>query len=874
MFIRLPWPDTWIQLTLPWEQLPLVLRVLLVLALVCVPTSLLMMLYRYELRLVTRLNATALLGLRLLVFVLVLLLVCAQPIYARDRRSTLPGRVVVVVDRSASLDVPDPQRDPADKLRLARALGLTKDMDAKVLERLIEDHQNRRPPRWLVLDEIRGEGDGVLAGKRQKQHDEACQKIDEMTRAEVGRRILDKDGLNVLERLQSKHAVELYVIDREVSEMTAEQLAEARAEGKKGDAAYTDLRGPLVRALERSGPGQGKILGVVVLSDGRHNTGPLPGDKARELGDRGIPIYPVALGERKSPPDVAIVSVRGPNHTVFKDVDADLDVQFKIAGMRAQPFFVEVRREGKERKLLAEKKIEHDGTDRLYQESFPIRMEDVGTQTVTVTIKPVRPEAGYKETIADNNTRSTTIAVADDRARVLLVDGEARWEFHYLHTALQRDRLVQLKSVVFDQPRLDDRLSEEELEKLGLPGRKWPEGPDALANFSCVMLGDVDPERLTLADRQKLEKYVADAGGTLIILGGKRFMPLGYPDRGSDGENDPLRRLLPIESPRVVAPESGFTLALTRAGRVGKLMDLEVQDQKQNEALWAGFPRPWGWAVAGRAKPGATSLAHVPQANRSLPIAERERQDAVIVRHNYGFGRVMFVGIDSTWRFRFRTGDVYHHRFWGQVIRWAAADRPLVVGNEFVRFGTPQPVFRSDEPIELVTRFNETAGELRASLAAGARVLRLDENKPGEVVPVALVPLERRPAQPRVLVGQLQNLPAGKYGVELAVPDLADKLADKDGKPLRATFTILPPESKETTDLERNDDLLQDLATRSGGQVYTPLDVNELAERLKNQGVEHVEHHEQKLWQWWPLLVLIVALLTVEWVGRKMSGLP
>ena len=24
--------------------------------------------------------------------------------------------------------------------------------------------------------------------------------------------------------------------------------------------------------------------------------------------------------------------------------------------------------------------------------------------------------------------------------------------------------------------------------------------------------------------------------------------------------------------------------------------------------------------------------------------------------------------------------------------------------------------------------------------------------------------------------------------------------------------------------------------------------------RLKNQGIEHVEHHEQRLWQWWPLL--------------------
>src|SRR5262249_2841287 len=158
-------------------------------------------------------------------------------------------------------------------------------------------------------------------------------------------------------------------------------------------------------------------------------------------------------------------------------------------------------KDGKDRKLLASKRIEHDGKKRDYEESFPIRMEDVGTQTVTVTIKPIDPDKDYKETVKDNNSLSTTIAVADDRAKVLLVDGEARWEFHYLYTALQRDRLVQLKAVCFDQPRLDERLSESDLEKLGMPSRKWPEGPDALANFQCIILGDVDAERLTLAQR-------------------------------------------------------------------------------------------------------------------------------------------------------------------------------------------------------------------------------------------------------------------------------------------------------------------------------------------------------------------------------------
>jgi hypothetical protein len=283
--------------------------------------------------------------------------------------------------------------------------------------------------------------------------------------------------------------------------------------------------------------------------------------------------------------------------------------------------------------------------------------------------------------------------------------------------------------------------------------------------------------------------------------------------------------------------------------------------------------------VAGKAKPGATSLVHVPEGDKvALPLSEREKRQAVVVRHNYGFGRVLFVGLDSTWRWRYKVGDLYHHRFWGQVVRWAAADRPLVVGNRFIRFGTPQPVYRPGDAVELVARLNEVLGPVRADLLAGARVIRLGEGKEAEKA-VALVPLTRRPAQPRVLEGQLRDLAAGKYAVELVIPDLADKLLTpaekgKEAKPLRALFTVLPPESKETVDLERNDPLLEDLAVQSGGKVFTPETVRELAEQLQRQGIEHVEHDEQRLWQWGWLLGLVVALLALEWAARKLSGLP
>src|SRR5262245_6671028 len=149
--IPLPWPDAALLLSPPWSALPLVVRWVLLIGVIVIPVFLLVTLYRYELRLVPRLTALSLLGLRLGVFVLVLGLVCLQPIYAHERRLDVPGRVLIAVDRSGSTDIRDPQRPPADKLRLARVLGLHKGVITdEWIDCWIDDHEHQRDPRLIA----------------------------------------------------------------------------------------------------------------------------------------------------------------------------------------------------------------------------------------------------------------------------------------------------------------------------------------------------------------------------------------------------------------------------------------------------------------------------------------------------------------------------------------------------------------------------------------------------------------------------------------------------------------------------------------------------------------------------------------------------
>jgi hypothetical protein len=874
---KLPYDLGDILLTPQWAGLNPTVRAAVLAAVCLVPLALVLWLYRYEMRLVSRSTAVGLLCLRVTILTLLLILVCLQPIYGRTRTDGLPGRVLVAVDRSASMDVVDRQRTPVEKLLLARALKLANGICTREqLDDWIKDYEQKGSPQWVKPNES-----SKVEKERRVAHDQLLSRVDELTRSQTAERILNADGVRLLPALTAKHEVELLGFHQEAWELKPDQLTELfRPSSDKRAGAFTDLRLPLLRAIERSGPGQSKVLGIVLLTDGQHNTGEPPGSKARELGERSLPIYPIALGSRRPPPDAAMVALQAPN-AVFKDVDTVIEAMVKITGLPAQDFLVELQRTGADgKKKLAERIVHHEGKDRTYTESFSVRMDEAGTQTLSASVRPVNPNT--KETLADNNSRSTTLNVADDNVNVLLIDGEARWEYHYLAAALKRDRTLKVASIVFHQPRLNDSLGPEELKKIGLPVQQLPAGPNGLAEYDCIILGDVAAEQLPLAERQRLEKYVAERGGTLVILAGKHSMPLGYPATEANGETDPLRKLLPIEAPHVLAPVEGFPVTLTRDGKGTKFLDMDP-DPVKSASIWHTLPRHY-WAVVGEAKPGATTLAYVADPEATREAAEIERQSALIVKQNYGFGRVLFVGIDSTWRWRYRVGDAYHHAFWGAAIRWAASDKPLMTGNDYIRFGTPQPIYARAEEVQIVVHLNEELGPLKPDLLAAARILK--PGKPGtSEKTVALVPLSRRAAQPRVLEGRIRDLPPGEYAIELELPDYADKLLAKamppgkhsvgePGKPMRASFIVRPPEGKEMIDLETRWPLLEEIAAKSGGKVFTPEDAGELVELLVRQSVPYSEHYEQKLWQWWVVLVLVLAFLTLEWAGRKLAGLP
>jgi hypothetical protein len=302
-------------------------------------------------------------------------------------------------------------------------------------------------------------------------------------------------------------------------------------------------------------------------------------------------------------------------------------------------------------------------------------------------------------------------------------------------------------------------------------------------------------------------------------------------------------------------------------------------DDERNRQLWEAVPALYWRHGALNAKPGASVLAYAaapeaPPAERAalVPDAEAlqnrqqfEREHALIVSHHAGYGAVLMFGFDQSWRLRHRQGDVLHHKFWGQILRWATADR-IASGSAPVRVGTTRSRYPVGEPARIQARlatrdFQPIANAtLYATVWSGHRkILRR--------------PLLYRPESPGVYSADTGILPEGAYRVELETAGVKE-LDAPAALPGSAEFSITAATDSETVELAADRGLLTRLASLSGGAVLDPVEIESVTGRLGPAVVTRTERRQVDLWNSWPWLIAILALFTAEWILRKKVRLP
>ncbi|MFO0866283.1 MAG: hypothetical protein U0744_16825 [Gemmataceae bacterium] len=768
---------------------------------------------RWDRLVATPVHARWLLGVRLLIGTIAWSLASLQPTLVVERDNEAPSRVLIALDRSSSMDIADPQRSPTE---------------AEVLEKAL-----RMEP-----------------GNTHR-----------LCRREIVHRILSDEGADLESVIAQSHALESIVF-RERAEHFAAKPTAALTRDVETLIDGTDLSRAMQACLARSDSAGGKVIGVVLFSDGQHHGHGDPLAQARELARRNVPIFAVPIGSKTPPADIAVIDLKAPQQ-VAKGAETVVEAKVSLRGIVAGKLTLRWDAHGVSKDLPLEKVLDHDGKDTTLTFPIPLKFEEFGVHRVQLTVSP--PERTM-EISEQNNRLSTVIRVASEKVRVLLVDADVRWEHHYLATALQRDPDVSLDRVVFHAGRLGIT-PEERLESLGFAKRSLPklqpEREDPLWAYDVIVLGDISPEDLPMADRRRIEAFVGERGGTLVLHAGKRWQPRGF----SATHDDPLAKLVPIETANEVRPKDGFRIRLTDAGEAASFLRL-ADDEAEHRKTWAELPRHF-WALTGTPKAGAVALGVV-----EIEGAKASAALATIVQSNYGFGKVIFFGIDSTWRWRYRVGDRHHHRLWGQLVRSVGADPWTPGASRLVRYGAVSPVVRPGEDAEAVVRIAESlappVGPVRI------KVLRLGEQNKESMVGAFEIPNDGK--RSRIWQGKLKGLPAGSYRLEPDMPVWKEHIAKEESLERRDLFTVLPPETSENADLATNYALLSAIAEASGGRVVEIEEIDRLPSLLRKLVATKHERMESRPWHdapWtWYLFSLLLGLLTLEWTGRKWAGLP
>jgi hypothetical protein len=835
---------------------------LAVLGLVVAAAVLVVALSRYERKLVPAHVGCGLLILRLLV-IAVIWLALLQPVLTWNIDRERTGRVVVALDVSESMNTSDRIATDAEKLRTAMGLGMIgNDQNRDRWLRVLADLEADRAPKWVDDDEgANAEARATLLRSRKELARESFRQLDTMSRAEIALRLIGDKPEGWLGELQKTFNIELRLFGGRAVPTELETLADSVQKPSdaldKGVTNLSSALGPSSSATEQS-----PMKAFIVLSDGRETSGNDPVAIARRWRDLDVAVYTVLIGSERRPKDIILDTLDVPPIAYLNDTPL-ARVTLQAAGFEGEPLTIVLENEGGESQTRSVFVAKVDsGLPPTVTVEFPIDATKIGRKKFTV-----RTDVLKGETHDDNNSRDFSIVVVDDKAKVLLVEGEARWEFRFLEAAYARDERIRLERVLFEQPHLGVLAETFFPRRLDWPGPETPIEKSPLAEFDLVVIGDVAPEHLPEPMLMQLEKFVSDIGGTVVFTAGKRHLPMQYRSPTLD-KLLPLTRVRPAnsnDSADTPPHLRGFHLRLTPDGERSGGMQLAA-DPETNRSTWKSLPgHPW--ALIGDVKAGATVLATADDGQPLPPEVERAR--GLIVEQYYGLGQVLWLGFDSTWRWRHRVGDQHHHRFWGQLARTAAQNKASA-GNEFVKFNLESTDVPTGQNVLFRARWTPPLLVRRPDVKAQVQIFPRHEAKPDQ--PLATVDLTPDQARPAVHQGRWLAPSAGEYRAVLKIdgPPLGGA-ADKE---IAADFLVRGPLTKELTDVTAMRSLLEQMAQVARGKLLFPHQLGELPKLIQPEDLSIREAHEYTLWDHWLLLALLCCLLTAEWVLRKWNGLP
>ena len=642
-----------------------------------------------------------------------------------------------------------------------------------------------------------------------------------------------------LQEMRKKATVNRYEFGEKIIPLGASAWEPKEGEGQRRTLAPATQLGMALQQIAVDNTAQ-PVEAAILITDGGQNAGPDPRTMAAALS--GARLHIVPIGNTKMQRDVILHHTHAPK-AVLQNDNVVIDSILTAYDCANEKLNVEL--------LDGETVVDRQAlnvTSEVFDSRVQLRWKaaQLGKHTLAFRVVPISDER-----TEENNAAKADVHVMEEKIRVLVADNFPRWETRYLLNLFKRD-----DRIAFDQLLFEPQPTAGEGVRAGFPASL-----DEWSKYRVIILGDVLPSQLT-ADHQKLlRQYVSDAGGNLILVAGKDAMPGAY-------FTEPLGSILPVQAgDRALPVNSPLYLHLTDEGSMTLATQI-AENPGTSEQLWREMSERLPiYAMSEFSKPKPTTHSLIwASVNKTSFNATEPTTRSFLAWQYVGAGRVVYLAAPVTYQLRYRQGDTFHHRFWGQLLRWTIA-RDLDEGSQTVRLGTDKSRYEQGEPVQVSVRLRQMDG--RVVSGAAPQVAALQEGKPVQEITV-----KEDASRPGTYHGLLEQLPIGPVKLQVTGDRVAALLATENHRrPIETTIHIDPSGLLELRHPLCNLPLLREIADASGGIVLPPTGLKAALQQI-NLEPEVSEHITRKpLWNRWDLFWLFIACLSLEWIGRKYLGL-
>ena len=592
------------------------------------------------------------------------------------------------------------------------------------------------------------------------------------------------------------------------------------------------------------------IGAVVLLSDGDDNTGGVGAEAISALRARHIPVHTVGFGRERAGHDVelddAVVAPRA-----LADSRLAVKITWRQRGYAGSKINLTVRDvSGGKVKVLAARTVTSGPDGNVQNETLMFDIGGAGARMLQIEAASLPGEENTA-----NNTLTRVVNVSSEPRRILYMEGEPRWEYKFIRQAEEDDRMVQIASIA--------RTTENKIYRQGISDGKelaegFPSRPEELFGYQGLIIGSVEAGYFTPGQQELIHEFVDRRGGGLLLLGGQYALA----DGGWNTSN--LTDLMPTTLPtnagtfhREADPMNGSTHTTAELASAGadSIITRLVDDPAANAAKWQKLPYLMDYEDPGAPKPGAAVLANmITPEGRKLPL---------LITENFGRGRTAIMATGGSWRWQMSSplGDTAHDLFWQQLLRWVVSDTP---GH--VAASVPVQMLLDNGVVTLTA-------EVRDQQYNPARDAKVEAHILGPSGVSALVEMAPTPDNPGQFQATWTAPKTGAYLTEVT----AQRADPKTGVFKELGRDVLTFQRMngvaENFHTEQNRELLERLATQTGGQYWKPADLGKLAASIPFSEAGVTMRETKDLWDLPLVLLALVLLRFSEWWLRRKWGI-